>query len=433
MPPDADATSTGRPDSGRRLGADAVDVLLADVEAADAVAAAAWPGRPTRRQPVQVLYVPADQVTSDTTRAAGDRAAGLLRRHAPDGTLLAAATGIAEGVADAVHERVVHKLATEPVEDLRVDFEDGYGRRADAVEDEHAVATGRALADLLDGDGAPAFCGLRVKSFTDGLARRSVATLDLFLAALLDRAGDLPAGFVVTFPKIVSPDHVATFVEVLAALEDAHDLAPGSLRFEAQVETTASVLDGHGRVALRAIRDAGAGRLVAAHVGIFDYTAALGLPAEEQRLDHPACDFARHLLQVTFADTDVLLSDGSTNVRPADDGEAEVLATWRRHAAHVRHSLAHGYVQGWDLDASHLVSRYATVYGHLLDGLDEVLARLAAWEAGTSGSTMDEPATIAVLSRRVDRARACGALPSDGSTDPGPTAPTDAPNRAAPT
>ncbi len=422
-------SATGRPPA--RLGPDAVQGLLATVEADDDAASAAWPGRPDRRQPVQVLYVPADELSSTTTDDAGSRARDLLERHAPDGPALATATGIPETLADRVRERVDGKLATEPVEDLRVDFEDGYGTRPDDVEDRDARVAAVALAAVLAGRAAPPFCGLRVKSFTDGLARRSVETLDLFLATLLDEHGSLPAGFVVTFPKIVSVGHVAAFVDVLAALEEANGLAAGSLGFEAQVETPASVLDATGTVPLRAIRAAGAGRLRAAHVGVFDYTAALGLPAVGQRLDHPALDFARHVLQVTFAETEVLLADGSTNLRPADDGHDEVVAVWQAHAAHVRHSLANGWVQGWDLDASHLVSRYATVHAHLLDGLDEVVARLAAWRHGTtSGSTMDEPATVRVLERQVRRARACGAATAsdlapldaipDGAADPAP-------------
>lgn len=401
-----------------RLDPATVDRLLAGVDEADAEARRAWPGPSPRRQPVQVLYVPADRLAADTTRAAGRRAADLLARHAPDGASLADATGIPVHVADRVHARLEDKLATEPVEDLRVDFEDGYGTRTDAQEDGDADTAARHLANVLEGPAAPPFCGLRVKSFSDGLARRSVATLDRFLATLLSAHGGLPPGFVITFPKIVAVAHVAAFVDVLVALEDLHGLDRGVLGFEAQVEVPATVLDRDGTVPLRAMRRVADGRLRAAHVGVFDYTAALGLPAASQRLDHPALDFARHVLRVTFADTEVALSDGSTNLRPADDSRDAVVAVWRQHAAHVRHSLADGWVQGWDLDASHLVPRYATVYAHLLDGLDEVVVRLSAWHAGddaagSPGPTMDEPATVRVLERQVARALACGAATDD--------------------
>ena len=40
-------------------------------------------------------------------------------------------------------DRMLAKLDREPVEDYRIDFEDGYGVRPDAEEDEHAKAPGR--------------------------------------------------------------------------------------------------------------------------------------------------------------------------------------------------------------------------------------------------------------------------------------------------
>jgi hypothetical protein len=401
---------TGGAPGGRLRPAD-IERLLRDVPAGDAEHRRGWPGAPTRRQPVQVLYVPADRFAGTTVRDAGGAALRLLDDHAPDAAALAGILDLDEPLAADVRARTAGKLSAQPLEDVRVDFEDGYVGRDGDQEDRDAEAAARALAAALDDATAPPFCGLRVKSFTDGLARRSVATLDRFLGVLLEEAGSLPDGFVVTFPKIVSVRHVRAFVEVLAALEEAHGLPAGRLRFEAQIETTPSVLDAEGRVALRAIREAGGGRLVAAHVGIYDYTAGLGLPPAEQRLDHPACDLARHLLQATFAGTEIALSDGSTNAVPADDTTAEVHRVWRRHAADVRHSLRHGYVQGWDLHASHLVSRYGVVYAALLGSVDDALDRIGRWhrqEAG--GGVLDEPATIRTLTSLVQRAVDCGAV-----------------------
>jgi hypothetical protein len=403
-----------------RLGAPEIDRLLAGVEDADDTYRRAWPGPPRTRQPVQVLYVPADRVGPDTAHEYGAEALRLLHTHAPDVGSFADATGIADVfLADEVRTRVVARLATGPLDDLRVDFEDGYLGRDDTEEARDAVAAARAVAKAAAAGAGPPFVGLRVKSFTDGLARRSVATLDRFVGTLLDELGHLPNGFVITFPKIVAVEHVQAFVEVLASLEAAYGLAEGRLRFEVQIETTPSVLGPDGRVALRAIREAGAGRIVAAHLGVYDYTAGLGLPPGEQRLEHPACDFVRHLLQVTFAGTEVRLSDGSSNAVPAEDTAAELHRVWSTHAATVRHSLAHGYVQGWDLHASHLVSRYATVYADLLHGFDDVLDRLRHWylpndigaEAG--GAVMDEPATIRRLEAHVQRAVDSGAATSD--------------------
>lgn len=395
------------------LGDDEVTTLLEGVEEADAEAARAWPGVPATRQPVQVLYVPLDRVHPEMARRYGTAALLLLEAHAPDGPSLARACGLdldAE-LAERVHDRVVTKLEDEPVEDLRCDAEDGYLGRSPETEARDARTAAFAVAAAIADGEAPPFVGIRVKSFTDGLARRSVATLDRFLGTLLHAAGELPDGFVVTFPKIVAVPHVAAFARVLGALERAHGLPEGRLRFEAQIETTPSVLGPDGRVALRDIREAAEGRLVAAHVGVYDYSAGLGLPPDEQRLDHPALDFARHLLQVSFAGTEVRLSDGSTNVVPADDSTAETHRAWRRHATDVRHSLRHGFVQGWDLHPAHLVSRYAVVFADVLAGIDDALDRLARWDAGESGGgVMDEPATVRVLEAAVQRAVDCGAI-----------------------
>ena len=410
-------TTVGRgPDDatpGRRLDDAIVDRLLDGVDAADAAYRAGWPGSPPGRQPVQVLYVPADRLGPATVTDAGAEAGRLLEGHAPDAAAFGHAFGIDDlDVADRVRDRVATKLASQPVEDLRVDFEDGYLDRDAATEARDARASAGALAQAASRGFLPPFVGLRVKAFTDGLARRSVATLDRFLGTLLEEAGALPDGFVVTFPKVVAVDHVRAFVEVLATLEEAHGLSPASLRFEVQIETTPSVLGPDGRVALRTIREAAGGRLVGAHLGVYDYTAGLGLPPTQQRLAHPACDFVRHLLQVTFAGTEVRLSDGSTNAVPAGDDTAEVHRVWARHAADVRHSLRHGYVQGWDLHPSHLVSRYAVVFADLLDGLEGVLDRLAGWRSGGTGSdgVLDEPATVRVLAAHVQRAVDCGAV-----------------------
>jgi citrate lyase beta subunit len=253
--------------------------------------------------------------------------------------------------------------------------------------------------------------GLRVKSFADGRQARSVRTLDTFLTTLIEAAGGLPEGFVVTFPKVNTAEHVAIFAEVLERLELGLGLADGTLRFEVQVETPRSVIAPDGAVAAPRILDAAGGRLTAMHVGVFDYTASLGLMPWEQRLDHPANDLARRLLQVALAGTAVAISDGSSNVVPASDRTEDVHAAWRVHAGHVRHSLSAGFYQGWDLHPSHLVSRYAAVYGWLLPHLDDATGRVGAWRAGAATEgVLDEPATIMGLLRYLRLAVSSGAV-----------------------
>jgi citrate lyase beta subunit len=374
------------------------------------------------RQPLQTLYVPADRVTRSTVPEFGAEALRLIEAHAPDADAFVDAFGVPAEVAERTRERTLARLEHQPVEDLRVDFEDGYGVRPEAEEDGHAEAAAEAVREALAGpwvvmtvppdEPRPSWFGLRVKSFDDeGLRVRSLRTLDRFVSTLVGEAGGLPDGFVVTFPKVTDPEQVEAFARALGDLEGALGLADRSLRFEVQVETPRSVLGPDGAVAAPRMLEAGDGLISAMHLGVFDYTASLGLMPWEQRLDHPANDFARQVLQVALAGTGVWISDGSSNVVPASDRTVDVRAAWRVHADHVRHSLSGGFRQGWDLHPSQLVSRYAAVYGWLLPHLNDAVERVRAWRDGSSASgVLDEPATITSLLRYLRFAVSSGAV-----------------------
>jgi citrate lyase beta subunit len=404
------------------LSVPSIDDLSARARAIAAEHAGHYPGiRDTAnlaRQPVHTVYVPADRFAATTAADFGAEALRLLNAHAPAPAVFGELFGFTPEFAYRVRQRVAAKLAREPVEDLRIDFEDGYGVRPGDEEDAHVAQAVAAVAAAYEVRGLPHYWGLRVKSFADGGHERAMRTLDAFLTGLRDTLGRLPSGFVVTFPKVVMAEHVAVFADFCARLEGALGMPAGRLRFEIQVETTESIINQRGESALPAIVAAAAGRLVAAHFGVYDYTAACGLLPDEQRLDHPACDFARHVMQVSLAGTGVRLADGSTNVVPATDEPPEVHRAWTAHTAMVRHSLRHGFYQGWDLHPCHLPSRYAAVYGSYLDGVDETIARVQAWhersadkEAGDGApGVLDEPATIAAMEARLRRAVDCGAL-----------------------
>ncbi len=390
------------------LPAEVVDELLAGVDGL-----AATTSGPLRWQPVHTLYVPADRCSASTVADHGDEAVRLLEHHAEDARTLAIPFSLDGHVAERVYARVVDKLADEPVEDLRIDFEDGYGDHGDDGEDGDATAAGRAAAAIVDGDRAPRRIGLRVKSFADGRHRRAIATADRFLTALADAAGGLPdAQVVVTFPKVVAAADVATMAEALARWEAAAGAAEGAVGGALRVEPGSAVAADDGRVPLRSFVAAGDGRVTAAHFGVYDYTAGLGLPSGEQRLDHPVCDAARAVMQVALAGTGVELSDGATIAVPADDETPTVHDAWRRHAADVRHSLAHGWWQGWDLHPAHVASRFVTVFDFHLSVLDGYVERVAAWTTGTptASGILDEPATVRVLLSQLRRAADSGAV-----------------------
>lgn len=374
------------------------------------------------RQPLQTLYVPADRVTRSTVSEFGAEALRLLETHAPDAEAFVDAFDVPPAVAERTRERTLARLGRLPVEDLRVDFEDGYGVRDDDEEDRHAGEAARAVHQELAGvwnpttvspvTPAPIWFGVRVKSFDDEVLRmRSLRTLDRFLSTLVEEDGAVPDRLVITFPKVTDPAQVEAFARTLGDLEGALGLLDRSLRFEVQVETPRSVLGPDGAAAAPRLLEAGGGRITAMHLGVFDYTSSLGLMPWEQRLDHPANDLARQMLQVALAGTGVWISDGSSNVVPASDATDDVHAAWRVHADHVRHSLAGGFYQGWDLHPSHLASRYAAAYGWLLPHLDEAVERVRAWREG-SGATgvLDEPATISSLLRYLRFAVSSGAV-----------------------
>ena len=384
-----------------------------------------YPGDIGTRQPVHTVYGGAHLFTFDTAQKLGRVALRALEEYAPDSEQLASAVGLAdEQLAAHVHGRIFTKLQSEPVEDFRIDFEDGYGVRPDAEEDGHAASVANEVARGMRDRTLPAFVGIRIKPLSAELYARSLRTLDIFMTTLVggtrqsagsgQRIGLLPPNWVVTLPKITHPDQVSAFVDALEALEKKLGLDEGALRFEAMIETPQLIMNAEGRSALPALIDAGRGRLVAAHFGTYDYTAALNITAAHQRMRHPACDFARHVMQVAYAGTGVWLSDGSTTVMPVpvhrvsgggsltDKQEAENRASvhraWRLHYDDVRHSLSTGFYQGWDLHPAQLVTRYTAVYTFFLEGIEAAAARLRnflakAAQATLVGDVFDDAAT----------------------------------------
>jgi hypothetical protein len=187
-----------------------LDSALATV---DAQLRSDYPGDSGARQPVHTVYVPADRFTSELSHDWGARALAALEEHVPDAGALAGLIGVDADLAAEVLPRVRDKLATEPIEDVRIDFEDGYGSHSDDDEDAAACAAAGALAAT-----SFAFCGLRFKSLEPATRRRGIRTLDAFLDALLD-ACPLPPGFLLTLPKVTHVGQVSAFAEVCAELD----------------------------------------------------------------------------------------------------------------------------------------------------------------------------------------------------------------------
>jgi len=370
-----------------------LDRLLTPV---DALRLTRYPGEWPQRQPVHTCYVPADAVVPGLAAAWGEAALEALDEHGlPD-------LGLDPALVEEALPRVRAKLAAEPVEDLRVDAEDGYRGTADHEDDDVLRASAAVAADAAAGT-APPSIGVRAKSLEAPTRRRGVRSLDLFLGAL-GAAG--AHGAVVTLPKVTDVDQVKAFLPVLGELEAAHGVA---LDLELQIETPQAVLGPDGTATLARMVHVAGPRLIGLHYGTYDYSASLGIAAAHQASDHPAADFAKQLMQVAVAGTGVHAVDGSTNVLPVGSRE-QVHAAWRLHAGLVRRALERGLYQGWDLHPAQLVTRYVATYAFFRAALPAAAGRLAAYLDRSDAGILDEPATARALAAVVLRGLDCGAV-----------------------
>ncbi|HEY1916570.1 MAG TPA: aldolase [Streptosporangiaceae bacterium] len=372
----------------------------------DRVLATAYPGDSSARQPVHTVYLPADRFTVGTAATWGE--AALQAAEAAGGLdYLANLVGVSEAIAGPTAD----KLTREPIEDVRLDFEDGYGNRGDEVEDADANTAARAVQAAAQAGTAPPFIGIRFKCFEAATRRRGLRTLEIFLLALAD-AGELPDGLMLTLPKVSTPDQVAVMVEACAALEDAIGLRSGRLRFEVQMETAPMVLGPDGYCPIPAMIHHSDGRVSGLHYGTYDYSGSLQIAARYQSMEHPAADHAKAIMQVAAAGTGVRLSDGSTNILPVGD-TAQREAAWILHARLVRRSLERGFYQGWDLHPAQLPTRFLATYAFFRDGFSDAATRLRDYVQHTSSAVLDEPATARALARFIHRGLTSGALDTD--------------------
>ena len=451
---------------------ESVGDLSAKLHQANNDFAAKYPGETGRRQPVHTVYGGAHLFKSDSAARLGSLARRSLDQFAPDFLSFAKAIGLpgaeqlpdspeeddglltrleanreqvrqtnkAAWLAHSIYNRVGEKLRREPVEDFRIDFEDGYGNRPDEEEDGHAASAAIEVAEGIEKKTLPPFIGIRIKPFTEELRQRSMRTLDIFVSTLVDKSGGLlPGNFVVTQPKITIPEQVGALADVFELLEKKTGLPEGSLKLEMMIETTQSIINARGEINLPLLLGAARGRCVAAHFGTYDYTASCSITAAHQHMMHPACDFAKHMMQVSFAGTGIWLSDGATNIMPVaphrfSEGGASLTAeqiaenravvhrAWKLHYDHIQHSLENAFYQGWDLHPAQLPTRYAAIYAFFLESLDAASERLKnfveqAAKATLVGDVFDDAATGQGLLNYFLRATNCGALTEEEAVD----------------
>jgi citrate lyase beta subunit len=436
------------------------DSLLNDLRTANLKFQKVYPGDKPDRQAVHTVYGGANLFKSDTCKKMGDIALRNLKTYAPDFTELARVLKFkghedlpdsekkvkkltkkldamseqerkneSEWLAYSVYDKIIKKLVTEPVEDFRIDFEDGFGNRPDDEEDATAVSAANELAMGMQNKTISPFIGIRIKPFTEDLKHRGVRTLDIFLTTLLQKTkGKLPENFVVMLPKVVIPEQVITLVRLFGIIEKENNLQPGTLKMETMVEATQIIMDDEGRNPLMKIIRAGEGRLIAAHFGTYDYTASCGITAKYQTMDHPVCDFAHHMTKVALGSTGIFLSDGATNVMPVaahrgksltkeqlKENRNSVHNAWRTGYNHTMHSLINGFYQGWDLNPAQIPMRYAATYNFFLSSYDDAVFRLKTFVDRAAISTLtgdifDDAATGQGLLNFFLKAMNCGAI-----------------------
>lgn len=379
-----------------------------------------YPGDPVGRQPVHTFIGGADTFTHDAAQRAGEAAIGLIDAFAPTAKAFAGIVGMPGDpiLVETVSARVLKKLEREPIEDFRLDFEDGYGNRSDAEEDRHAESAALEVAKGMKEGTLPAFIGIRIKPMSRESSARSLRTLDIFVTTLARKAKRLPPNFAITATKVMVPAHVSAVAQKCAALERKLKLKRNAIALELMIETPQSIIAADGRIALPALVKAGRGRVRGAHFGVYDYTALCGITAAWQHPRHLGCDFAREMMRVSLAQSGIMLADGSSNLLPVPP---HVPAAWKRHFDDVTHSLVNGFYQGWDLHPGHLPTRYAAVYAFYLSARDAATARLRNFftKAAKAGAAFDDAATGQALVNFFNRALSAGAITIDEAMQTG--------------
>jgi len=409
-----------------------------------------FPGVRIHRQPVHTVYGGANLYKAGTTLKLAKLAQAHFATYATDYMAMSELLGLSvtdlvpsghdESISLRVYDRVKAKLETEAIEDHRVDFEDGYGSRADQEEDGHALSAAEAMAEDHKLGRLARSTGIRIKSLAEETKHRSLRTLDIFITRLVELTdGDIPQPFLVTLPKVTTPEQVSVICQCLTLLEEQCNLPPHSLKLELMIETIQSLVSPSGQINIPALVDAGSDRVVTAVLGTFDYTASCNIASNYQDHMHPAADFARHMMQISLTGSIVTLCDGITNIMPIAPYRGESLTAkqlaenravighaWKVHFKNIMHSLRLGFYQGWDLNPAQLPIRFAAVFYFFLTGLEDASARLRAFidkasQASLVGNTFDDAATGQGLVNFFVNGISCGALTSQDALDAGIT------------
>jgi citrate lyase beta subunit len=326
--------------------------------------------------------------------------------------------------ANSLFERVRQKLRDEPLEDYRIDFEDGYGVRNDAEEDTHARQSAMVLADLASKNKLPKNVGFRIKPLSTAAMRRSLRTLDIFIENFADvfQGSDILKHLTVTLPKVTNAAQVSALAEILDDYEEKRNLGSGFFDMELLIESPEAFISSDGTIPLPSFVAAAGGRCQSLHFGIFDFTSSLGIGSAGQAIDHAACDFARLWMQVTAGLAPGLgISDGIISRLPLvpkisdAHSRAEFEESWRYNYRQMIRCLTLGFYQGWDLHPAQLPIRHIANYAFVMKELPSAMARLKTFaeKAATASHVagmFDDRASVLGLLNFFDRAVKSGVV-----------------------
>ncbi|MEO8649193.1 MAG: phosphoenolpyruvate kinase [Acidobacteriota bacterium] len=420
-----------------------------------------------KRRPVHVVYGGANLFKHDTTQKLGRIALETLDRYSPNFSEFAAAFHLgdfaslprdhdavialdarlnedpervkrdfyAAWFAWTVYRKTREKLVREAVEDFRIDFEDGYGHRSDDEEDSDAATAAVELAKAIRTGTAPAFIGIRVKSFEPETYNRGLRTLEVFLNTLLEyNNNELPPNFAVSLPKVSSDKETKALAAQLKKFERNAGLAKRSIEIEFLVETSEAIIDKRGRFALGRIAKSCKGRCRSAHFGAYDFTSGLGISSRFQDIRHPACDLARQLMLLTLRPHGIGLSDSVTTEIPVaphkgvdlaeqqlKDNRNAIHSAWLHHFENIMRSYSNGFYQSWDLHPAQLPARFAAVYSFFLDSLPSQAGRLKGFIAKSAktnltGNVFDDAASVRGIVTFFVQGLNCGAISDEELT-----------------
>jgi hypothetical protein len=311
-----------------------------------------------------------------------------------------------------------NRLRTEPVQDQRIDFEDGYGPRGDHEEDAHASTVACMLAEAIRAGAVPASIGIRVKAFTNTTRARAKRTLERFFGAFGETQCALPQPFIVTLPKVTLGTEVSEFRDCVDACTQQAGLPGDHIRFELMVEHPAALAADALERWVALLGDRGH----AIHLGAYDLLSEYGVAAPSQSLLHPLLDHARGVMLRAAHGKRLLVVDGATNVLPIAphkmpqnsaetlENEETMRRAFRLHHAHVLHALSFGIRQGWDLHPAQIVARLAALHSYYTNHWDVMVARRAQFhsqrqQATRVGAMFDDAATARGLECFFEQAR----------------------------